>query len=162
LLPLEGPQRVCEPLQVFGAAIYYLDRDALRHIVGVQFANRLADCGKHFRTCLDQQQPFPAGLNFSLLAIDGFYLRDDVDAGGDVLFYEMAGDLAGFLFRARGAEDDLFVGHIETALGFRFRIRRGSEGDDRRFTSSSGKSSLAYRDGTRSEDGPFDEQLRHQ
>ena len=43
-------------------------------------------------------------------------LRDDVDAGGQSMLDQMAGNLVGFFFGSGGGEDDSFVGHIKSAF----------------------------------------------
>src|SRR5580704_8102241 len=41
-------------------------------------------------------------------------MRDDVNACGHSVFDQMARDLLGLFFRARGSEDDSFVGHLKS------------------------------------------------
>ena len=54
-------------------------------------------------------------VRLALPAIDGFNLRDNVDAGGETAFHKPTGDLAGFVFRPGGGQDDSFVSHIKSA-----------------------------------------------
>src|SRR5882757_2665478 len=59
----------------------------------------------------NQEKVFAGGFDFTFPAIDGFHRGGlDVDAGGEVLLEEGAGDFAGFGGRGAGYEDEAELG----------------------------------------------------
>ncbi len=86
----------------------------------MEFCYRVADFAKGCGCCLHDQEPLLSFFHFVLPSIDGGHVRNDVDAGGEPPFDEMARDFIGFVFRAGGGKDDSFVGHIES--GFQLSV----------------------------------------
>ena len=62
------------------------------------------------------QEPFSGGFDLSLLAVNRFDLRNDIDAGGEMAFNKGVGDGASLFERTAGRENDSFVGHIRLSI----------------------------------------------
>lgn len=77
----------------------------------MEFCNGLAHLAEGRGGCLDHQNPFASFSHLALPAVDGCDLRDDIDAGGKAVLYQMARDFPGCFFRSGGGEDHSFVGH---------------------------------------------------
>src|ERR1039458_5424872 len=105
-----------DPFQIVGRSVFYIQTNAFRDFVGVEFRNCVADLNEGRGGCLDHQKPFPSFVHVALPSVDRRNLGHDVDAGGETALDEMAGDFVRFFFRPGGGEDDSFVGHIKSAL----------------------------------------------
>src|SRR5882724_441755 len=68
---------------------------------------------------LDDQEELFGLLHFSLPPINGFNLRDDVDAGSEPLLHESTSNFAGLFVRTGSGQDDSLVSHIKSGLGWR-------------------------------------------
>ena len=109
-----------DPFQIVRRSVFDCQADAFRHLIGVEFCNRVTDLAEGRGRSLNDQKPFASFFHVALPAIDGRDLWDDVDASGQASIYQRAGNFTGFFFRSGGREDDSFVGHIESA--FRYRL----------------------------------------
>jgi hypothetical protein len=82
----------------------------------VQLTNGIADRWKPFRAGLDEQQPFPVGLDLTPPAIDGFNPRDNIYAGSELELDETVRNFMGLILGPGCRQDDSFVSHIKSAI----------------------------------------------
>jgi len=105
-------QFAIEPGQVFLGAIDDGEREDFRDFVGVDGGELGAQGGEEIAAGLDEEQEFGGIFNGVLPAINAARIGQNVDAGGQTLFDQMASDALGLLSGAAGGEDNDFVGHF--------------------------------------------------
>src|SRR6266850_1644165 len=94
--------------------------------ISVTAEDRIRDlCAQLLTTEGDDQKELFGLLHFSLPPINGFNLRDDVDAGSEPLLHESTSNFAGLFVRTGSGQDDSLVSHIKSGLGSR-TLRRVS------------------------------------
>jgi len=99
-----------QPVEVGVAGGFRSQNEELGNLVRVQAADGFFELGEVGGGGLDEEQELGRGFDLPLPAVDRGEAGDDVDACGESLVDEGAGDVFGFVARAGGGHDQASFG----------------------------------------------------
>ncbi len=99
-----------KPVEVGLAGGFRSQDEEFGDFVGVEIADCIFYLVETGCRGFDEEQDFNGSFDLSLPSIDGGEAGYDVDAGGEVVADEGAGDALGLLAGAGGGKDDAYIG----------------------------------------------------
>jgi hypothetical protein len=99
-----------EPVEVGFAGGFGCEDEELGDFIGVEAAEGRFEESEAGGGGFDEEKEFGGGFDFTFPAVDGGEAGNDIDAGGEALVDERAGEVFGFFARARGGEDETDFG----------------------------------------------------
>jgi hypothetical protein len=95
-----------EPVEVGGRALGDFEGDHLGDLIGMFGLKGLGEVRIGGAGGFDEGERFGVGLKGGVPAVDGFDLRDDIDAGGELLLDQKCANLTRCFGTGKGGKDE--------------------------------------------------------